>query len=154
MTLTSSQKGKIVEYYVASTLMAASDGRLSPFVPISDDHGVDLIIMDKESGKSASVQVKSWSAKSTRNTVQFDIRKATYSDDDRSLLLAVVLDPLTLTMETSWLLQMSKIPSLAIDKKEKYALSPNRRKSSEDKYSQYRHETPTALTEAMINTLS
>lgn len=58
--LTSSQKGTISEYFVATALMTASDGRLSPFVPLSDDHGIDLIVLDKETGRSVSVQVKSW----------------------------------------------------------------------------------------------
>lgn len=55
--LTSSQRGKIAELHVATALMSQSGGRLSPFEPLSDDHGVDLMVVDKVSGNALPIQV-------------------------------------------------------------------------------------------------
>ena len=77
--LTSTQKGKVNEYLVAASILLASSGRLSPFVPISDDHGIDLIALDKASQRSVCLQVKSAVANPKRKTVQFDVQKSTYT---------------------------------------------------------------------------
>lgn len=50
--LTSTQRGKIAELHVATALMAQSNGRLSPFEPLSDDHGIDLVVLDKVTSAS------------------------------------------------------------------------------------------------------
>ncbi len=73
--LTSTQKGKVTEQLVASALLIASNGRLTPFVPLADDHGLDLIVLDKVTRRSISIQVKSAIANASRGTVQFDVRK-------------------------------------------------------------------------------
>ena len=52
--LTSTQKGTVNEYLVAALIVLASSGRLSPFVPLSDDHGIDLIALDKATQRSNS----------------------------------------------------------------------------------------------------
>ena len=57
--LTSTQIGAIGEDIVASGLMIASHGRLSPFQPVADDDGIDLLIYDKKTGKALPIQVKS-----------------------------------------------------------------------------------------------
>lgn len=56
---TSTQIGSIAENLVANALMVASHGRLSPFWPVADDDGIDLLIYDKESGRALPAQVKS-----------------------------------------------------------------------------------------------
>jgi hypothetical protein len=71
LALTSTQKGTVNEYLVAASIMLASSGRLSPFVPLSDDHGIDLIALDKLSQRSVCLQVKSAIASAKRKTVQF-----------------------------------------------------------------------------------
>ena len=153
--LTTSQKGAISEYFVATALRAASDGRLSPFVPLSDDHGIDLIVLDKKTGRSVSVQVKSWigGAAPSRRTVQFDVRKATYRADGGAVLLAVVLRPTPISMEACWLIPMSEVPRLAVERPEKYALSPSRAADSNDRYSPYRHADVPSLVAALIGVL-
>ena len=153
--LTTSQKGTISEYFVATALMTASDGRLSPFVPLSDDHGVDLIVLDKETGRSVSVQVKSWIGRAapSRGTVQFDVRKATYRADEGAVLLAVVLRPSTVSMEVSWLIPMSEVPRLAVDRPGKYALSPSRAPDTNDRYSPYRHADVQSLVAGVVQVL-
>ena len=57
--LTSTQIGAIGEDIVASGLMIASGGRLSPFQPVAAADGIDLHIYDKKTGKALSIQVKS-----------------------------------------------------------------------------------------------
>ena len=77
--LTSTQKGSITEYAVATALMLASGGRLSAFTPLADDHGVDLIVFDKRTGAMLPVQVKSWAGRpSPAGRVQFDVQRKTF----------------------------------------------------------------------------
>lgn len=151
--LSSSQKGKIAEYFVATALIAASSGRLSPFVPVSDDHGVDLIVRDKATGRCVAIQVKSWLAQAQserRGTVQFDVRKATYQGADDLILLALVLDVQTMAMEVSWVIPMSRLPDVAVQRADKYALVPSRSLTSRDRYSGYRCETTGSIVEAIL----
>ena len=48
--VTATQKGAIGESIVAIQLILESGGRLSPFEPLADDDGIDLLIYDKETG--------------------------------------------------------------------------------------------------------
>ena len=68
MELTSTQKGTVTEHMVASLLMLASGGRLSPFMPMSDDHGIDLIVLDKITNISLAIQIKSAIANPNRSS--------------------------------------------------------------------------------------
>jgi len=149
--LSSSQRGTIAEYFVATALMAASGGRLSPFVPLVDDHGVDLLVLDKETGRSVAVQVKSWvgGEASRSQTVQFDVRKATYRESREVALLALILDPSNLEMEASWLIPMSDVPDVSTEQAEKYALRPSRSPESRDRYVPYRHTEVASLAQAL-----
>lgn len=149
--LSTSQKGKIAELFVASALMAGSGGRLSPFVPLVDDHGVDLVVVDKETGGSVAVQVKAWmaGAGSGRRTAQFDVRKATFGGGEGSVVVAVILDPSSMAMEAAWLIPMSDVPEVAVDQPSKFALSPSRSATSRDAYSGYRHPDAVSLAEAL-----
>ena len=154
--LTSSQKGTISEYVVATALMMESAGRLSPFVPLSDDHGVDLVVLDKETGRSVAVQVKSrmGTASSSRGTVQFDVHKSTYWAKDGAMLLAIVLRPSPIAIEASWLIPMSEVPRLGADRPKKYALRPNRSPKSRDEYSEFRHADVASLVTGLIGVLA
>ena len=38
--------------------MKASDGRLSPFQPLADDDGLDVLFFDKVTGNSVAIQLK------------------------------------------------------------------------------------------------
>ncbi len=93
-TLTSTQIGKVGETIVGAQLMLASTGRLSPFLPIADDGGIDLVVHDKVTGRSLTIQVKGRVAKEedTLGYTQFDVRTATFREDAGMFLLAVLLD--------------------------------------------------------------
>lgn len=139
--LSTGQSGKIAEYFLACAIMSASGGRLSPFLPASDDHGVDLIVMDRLTTACLGLQVKSWrtSLGSERRTVQFDVRKATFRPTPRLALAMFVLDPATLTMQIGWLMPMDVVPSVSVEQADKFALAPSRSLKSADRYAAYRH---------------
>jgi len=153
--LTSSQRGRIAELYVAATLIAASGGRLSPFTPVSDDHGVDLVVLDKQTGRTAAIQVKAWLMPAVkRRTVQFDVRKATFVDYRNTVLLALTLDAAMMSLDAAWLIPMVDVPRIAVERPDKYALTPSRSPSSRDRYCPYRHADTQSLTKAMLGFLS
>jgi hypothetical protein len=58
-SVTSTQIGTLAENLVANSLLLESDGRLSPFNPVADDGGIDLLIYDKDTGNAIPLQVKS-----------------------------------------------------------------------------------------------
>ncbi|WP_425079716.1 hypothetical protein [Ruegeria denitrificans] len=149
--LTSTQRGKIAELHVATALMSQSSGRLSPFEPLSDDHGIDLVVLDKESGRALPIQVKAWLLDPEKpvRTVQFDVQKTTFGKGKPGVLICVVLKKETLEIAMSWLIRMAEIPSVATDKPKKFALAPSIAEGSRDKYVPYRHLTIASLTEAV-----
>lgn len=119
LALTSIQKGRVAELLVAYALLVASNGRLSPFVPFVDDHGVDLIMLDKFTRRSLALQVKSAIA-----SPQFDVRKATYNGEAGDYLLLLRFDPARLALTASWLIPMAAVPEVATAQSEKFALRP------------------------------
>lgn len=149
--LTSTQKGKVNEYLVAASILLTSSGRLSPFVPLSDDHGIDLIALDKVSQRSLCLQVKSAVASAKRKTVQFDVQKSTFRPVPNLLLLAVLFEPTTVSIGTSWLIPMADVPSVSVDQPGKYALSPSIEPTSKDRYLRYKHEGPHSLVSALLH---
>ena len=148
--LTSTQKGTVNEYLVAASIMLASSGRLSPFVPLSDDHGIDLIALDKLSQRCVCLQVKSAIASSKRKTVQFDVQKTTFKPASDLLLLAILFEPATVSVGTSWLIPMADVPNVSVEQPDKYALSPSTVATSKDRYQRYRHEGPHSLVAALL----
>ena len=149
--LSSTQRGKIAELHVATALMSQSRGRLSPFSPISDDHGIDLVIVDKVTGRALPVQVKSWMLSPDRpvKTVQFDVRKATFSTVSGGAIIAVVMDPETLVMTMAWLIPLKDLPTLATEQENKFVLAPSRMEGTADRYIGHRHSSIASLTRAV-----
>lgn len=148
MGMSSTQKAAVSEGLAASLIIATSNGRLAPFAPVADDHGIDLLIFDKETGATVPVQVKSrLVAEGMESVVQFDVRKATLRRD--ALLLCIAVDPSTLGMRMSWLIPMGDVPELANNYPTKHALRPSQRPNSGDRYRRYGH----ADGESMIDEL-
>jgi hypothetical protein len=147
--LTSTQKGKVTEQLVASALLIASSGRLAPFVPLADDHGLDLIVLDKVTRRTIAIQVKSAIANATRGTVQFDVRKQTHSGAKGEYLLMVVFEPARMALTASWLIPMSVVPSVSTEQPEKYALVPSLKAGTNDRCRPFRHDDAHALTAAI-----
>ena len=154
--LSTSQRGRIAELQVATALMAQSNGRLSPFEPFSDDHGVDLVVLDKITGQALTIQVKAWFLMPDKpvKTVQFDLQKSTYSDDHFGAVVCVVIDPEILTIKVGWVIPSLDIPKLATSQKFKFAMVPSRMATSKDKYTPYRHHSISALCQAITELIS
>lgn len=147
--LTSTQKGKVTEQLVASALLIASNGRLAPFVPLADDHGIDLIVLDKVTRRSIAIQVKSAMTNASRGTVQFDVRKQTYSMAKGEYLLMVVFEPARMALAASWLIPMAVVPTVSTGLAEKYALVPSLKATANDRCRPYRHDDVYALAAAI-----
>lgn len=144
MTLTSTQIGTLAENLVTNELMIESSGRLSPFQPIADDDGIDVLIYDKVTGKALPIQIKARTntinkagKKERSNTVHFEVRKATLREDRRALLLCVLLDGSLRRTERAWLMTLTELPSIASSHNDKYVIRANRQTSSKDKYQQF-----------------
>jgi len=62
-------------------VMIASNGQLSPFKPVADDDGLDVLFFDKETGNSVAIQLKCRThTDGVGNTAQFDVREATFKE--------------------------------------------------------------------------
>lgn len=64
--ITSTQKGVIAENIVANELIIQTDGRFSPFSPITDEEIDLLLIYDKKTGKALPLQIKKVDLRVTR----------------------------------------------------------------------------------------
>ena len=138
--LSSTQIGKIGETIVGAQLMLASEGRLSPFLPIADDGGIDLIIHDKLTGRSLTLQVKARVAKleDRLGYTQFDVRTATFRDDAGMFLLAILLDMDQGGVQRAWLIPMVELSAISMRKAERLTITPNPSPDSQDRYTPYR----------------
>ena len=153
MTLTSTQIGSLAENLVANEIMIESGGRLSPFQPIADDDGIDVLIYDKKSGKSAPLQIKARTSTINKpgkhergNTVHFEHRKATLNIERNSFLLCVLLDETLRTTERAWLIPLRDVPHIASEREDKYVIRANKQASTNDKFKKYQCVNMAAVT--------
>jgi hypothetical protein len=140
LKLTSTQIGKVGENIVAAQLMLTTKGRLSPFLPIADDGGIDLLVYDKATRRSLAVQVKgrlNVGAVGSR-PVQFDIRRATFPEGQDSFLLAVLLDVGRGEVQRAWLIPMSELAKVSQVDAETLSITPSPSNTSRDRYTPYR----------------
>ncbi|WCE31682.1 hypothetical protein [Vibrio sp. SCSIO 43137] len=144
MELTSTQIGAIAENLAANELMIESDGRLSPFQPIADDDGIDVLVYDKVTGGALPIQIKARTntikkaGKEERgNTVHFEVRKATHREDRYALLLCILLSQDLRSTERAWLLPLSELSSITNTKAKKYVIRANKQLSTSDRYKKY-----------------
>lgn len=158
MALTSTQIGALAENLVANELMIESNGRLSPFQPIADDDGLDILIYDKKSGKAIPLQIKSRTSTIKKrgsnepgNTVHFEVRKATLKAERRAYLLCVLLSKNLLKTERAWLLPLSEVPIIASERESKYVIRANKQISSNDKYKQFQCKDIEEVADSLIN---
>lgn len=154
MALTSTQIGAIAENLVANRLMVESDGRFSPFRPVADDEGIDLLIYDKSTGRVVPLQIKARNepsilAESARNTTQFTCRRQSVERDKRTQLLAVLLEDNASSIRLSWLVPVVDIPRLTALRRGVYALRPSIAPTTADKYASYRHDSIASVVAAM-----
>jgi hypothetical protein len=155
--LSSTQIGAIAENLIANELMIESKGRLTPFQPIADDDGIDVLIYDKKTGKAAPIQIKARTntlkkkgSTERGNAAHFEVRKATYRDDRHALLLCVLLSPDLRSTERAWLFPLHKLHQLSSEKENKYMIRASKLLTSNDKYKKYRFTNISEVTEFLI----
>jgi hypothetical protein len=158
MNLSSTQIGALAENLISNELMIESGGRLSPFQPVADDDGIDVLIYDKITGKAAPIQIKSRTntinkpGKQERsNTVHFEVRKSTLRKERKAMLLCVLLDGSLRSTERAWLLPISLLPEIAADRKTKYVIRANKQLDTKDKYKPYQCESIREVAKRLVD---
>lgn len=135
--ISTSQIGWVTESVVGASLIARTDGRIAPFTPAADDCGIDLLALDKASGRSIALQVKAWTGTPSSDlTVQFDTRKKTYNDF--SFLVAVYMPLPNLSIEYAWFIPMPVVKELSSERAGKYIVRCSTRPKSRDAFSRFR----------------
>ena len=125
----------MAENLVANELMIESGGQLSPFQPVADDDGIDVLIYNKANGAAIPLQIKA-RTKTIRggNTVHFEVRKKTLRDDRGGMFLGVLLDESLRVTKRAWLVPLPEFPSIAYDRGTKFMIRPSLSTSTQDKY--------------------
>ncbi|MCK4624561.1 MAG: hypothetical protein KAV00_04565 [Phycisphaerae bacterium] len=154
--LSSTQKGALAENIVGNELMLQSQGRLTPFKPMADDDGIDLLIYDKQTRISIPLQVKSRAKglNKSPNICHFGVQTATFSKSKNTYLIAVLMTEDMRSVERAWLIPMRILPRLARDGKTKFVVRPNWSDSSKDKYSTYRCRDMAEVTQRLLRAFS
>lgn len=154
------QIGAIAENIVANELIIATDGRFSPFMPVADDDGIDLLVYDKKTGKALPLQVKARTdtlnksrGKGKTNNVHFEVRKSAMKKERKAWVVGVLLEKGMHTVERAWLFPMNKIPKISQNKKDKYVMRPSKALSTKDKYSSFQCENMEEVARRMIDIL-
>jgi hypothetical protein len=135
---TSTQKGAIAELIVAAGILEASNGRLSPFKPIADDDGLDLLILNKATRRILPLQIKCRRSfdNPSAQTVEFDIRLQTFVAEADGLVLCVRLEGLD--AKTFWLIPSSQLTAVARERNGKLIVVASAKDTSADRFSAYR----------------
>jgi hypothetical protein len=150
-TLSATQKGAIGENLLVNVVMKASNGRLSPFKPIADDDGLDVLFFDKETGRSVAIQLKCRTNTDGRgNTVQFDVREATFKEERYAFLVAALFNKDMNGFVCTWFIPMKDVKTIGNKKPDKYVLTPSRSEGCADKYKEFRCDSDNELTQHII----
>lgn len=158
MPLSSTQVGAIGENLLANAVMKASDGRLSPFQPLADDDGLDVLFFDKLTGNSVAIQLKcrtvtirKRNSEERGNIVHFEVRKATFNEARRAYLVAALVNDELTDFVATWFIPMAQLPSVGKDISDKWVIRPSKAADSADRYTPYRSLTPKALVQRIID---
>lgn len=161
MPLSSTQIGVIGENLLVNAVMKASDGRLSPFQPLADDDGLDVLFFDKLTGNSAAIQLKCRTSALFKpgttergNTVHFEVRKATFNDARRAHLVAALFNEELTHFVTTWFMPLSVLPQVARDSSDKWVIRPSKASITTDRFLSYRCLTADELAQRIIDVCS
>lgn len=149
-TLSSTQIGAVGEAIIGAGLMLASRGRLSPFKPLADDHGTDLLLFDKTTQKSSPLQIKCRTRFDdlAAQTVQFDVRLKTYAQEGSGFILAVLLDDAAIRV--CWLFSVSEFSAVAKQKDSKLVIVASAKPGAQDKCRPYRHDSLASVAQKLL----
>jgi hypothetical protein len=149
--LSSTQIGIIGENLLVNAVMKASKGRLSPFQPVADDDGLDVLFFDKQTGNSVAIQLKCRTKTDGRgNTAQFDVREATYKEDRHAFVVAALLNENMTEFVCSWFIPMKEVKRKGNKKTKKYVIRPSKAEGSEDRYKDFRCTNADELAQCII----
>jgi hypothetical protein len=150
--LSPTQIGVIGENLLVNAVMKASGGRLSPFKPVADDDGLDVLFFDKETGNSVAIQLKCRTkTDGGGNTAQFDVREATFKEERHAFLVAALLDEELGKIVCSWFISMGQLQKVGKFKTDKYVIRPSKAEGSADKYREFRCANADGLAQCIIN---
>jgi hypothetical protein len=149
-SLTSTQRGAIGESVVASGLMLASGGQLSPYKPIADDDGIDLLVVDKLSRSIVELQIKCRTKVDDpmAETVQFDVQTGTFAQGAKGYVLAILLDGAT--FRKAWLIPLGQLRTVARMAAEKLVIVASAKEESKDRFRSFRHDDFSALARTIL----
>jgi len=157
MPLSSTQIGAIGENLLVNAVMKASDGRLSPFQPIADDDGLDVLFFDKLTGNSVAIQLKCRTVTLFRpgtqergNSTHFEVRKATFNDARRAHFVAALFNEELTHFVATWFMPLSLLPQLARSGAKKWVIRPSKAAASADRFTPYRCMTAGELARRII----
>ncbi|MFM0292248.1 hypothetical protein P0D68_03745 [Paraburkholderia sp. RL17-380-BIE-A] len=158
MPLSSTQIGAIGENLLVNAVMMASDGRLSPFQPLADDDGLDVLFYDKKTGNSVAIQLKcrtvsirKRNSEERGNVVHFQIRQATFNDARRAYLVAALFDEELTRFVATWFIPMALLPEVGKDISGNWVIRPSKAADSADRYTPYRCLTADELARRIIS---
>lgn len=109
-----SRVGKAVEHLVAASCILSSDLKLNVSTAFVDDEGVDLVFHRRGGSATLAVQVKSRSTDTSvvqRGQFIANVRSVTFRPRPELWMLFVVVDRMTATLKTVWL-----VPSVDYDR--------------------------------------
>ena len=154
-TLTTSQIGKVGESLAASQLMLASGGRLSPFLPLADDDGIDLVLLDKVTAAALTIQVKSRTRVDDKKaqTVEFNVRLATFAARANAYMLGLLFDETGQGIQTAWLVPNAELEQVSNRRPDKLVLTPSAKSTSNDRYTPYRCRSIAEVCQRLLDTL-
>lgn len=145
MPLSSTQIGAIGENLLVNSVLKASDGRLSPFQPLADDDGLDVLFFDKLTGRSVAIQLKCRTVtlfkpgtKVRGNITHFEVRRATFNEARQSYLVAALLDEHLTHFVTTWFMPLALLPKLGRNAASKFVIRPSIAETSKDRFVPYR----------------
>ena len=138
--LSSTQIGAVGEAVIGAGLILASGGRLSPFKPLADDHGTDLLLFDKTTQRSSPLQIKCRTGfdDAAAQTVQFDVRLKTYAQEGSGFILAALLDGAAIRV--CWLFSAGEFSAIAKQKDSKLVIVASAKANAQDRCRPYRHD--------------
>jgi len=157
VSLTSTQVGAIGENLLVNAVMKATDGRMSPFQPLADDDGLDVLFFDKLTGNSVAIQLKCRTRTLINrrtgkrgNRVHFQVRQATFNEARRAYLVAGLINPELTEFIVTWFIPMEHLPRIGLDIDGKWVIRPSKSASSTDRFFEYRCDTINELARRIV----
>lgn len=147
---TSTQKGAIGELIVSAGILDASNGRLSPFKPVADDDGLDLLVLNKATRRIVPLQIKCRRGfdSPSAQTVEFNIRLETFVEAADGHVLCVRME--NFEARTFWLIPASELRSKAREKNGSLIVVACARETSSDRFSSYRLKSFAQLVDRIL----